>query len=331
MLKAAILGAGFIAGFHAEGYSRLPDVRLCGICDRETARADALAEAYHCAAYADAEEMIRREQPDLVSVCLPTYLHATYTVAALRSGAHVLCEKPMALTMEACGEMARAAEEACRVLMIGQVLRWWPEYVTIRKEKQRMGTPRYIRAQRLQHATREGWFMQPDQGGGALFDLLVHDLDYACFLMGSPPRVLAANGHRGKEGSWRRVSVTLGWPGGTYAQLEACNCMPAGYPFTAGFHMEYEDSALDYTFRAPVNIQKGAPARTGFLLFEHGTVRALPVADDAQSRAFHEEIAAFVRSAVSGAPESPVQDNLHVMALIHQVRTMLHQQEGTES
>ena len=44
MLKAAILGAGFIAGFHAEGYSRLPDVRLCGICDRETARAAALAE-----------------------------------------------------------------------------------------------------------------------------------------------------------------------------------------------------------------------------------------------------------------------------------------------
>ena len=76
MLKAAILGAGFIAGFHAEGYLRLPDVRLCGICDRDAERAAAMADRYHCAAYSDAMDLLEREKPDLVSVCLPTYLHA---------------------------------------------------------------------------------------------------------------------------------------------------------------------------------------------------------------------------------------------------------------
>ena len=322
-MRAAILGAGFIAGFHAEGYLRLPDVQLCAVCDRDADRASAMADRYRCAAYPDAADLLEQERPDLVSVCLPTYLHAPYTVAALRSGAHVLCEKPMALTMEACREMDRAARETGRVLMIGQVLRWWPEYVTIRREKERMGTPRFIRCQRLQHSAREGWFMQPDQGGGALFDLLVHDLDYVCALMGAVPRVLSANGHRGREGSWRRISAALDWGQGTYAQLEACNCMPAGYPFTAGFHMEYEDSALDYSFRAPVNIEKGAPASTEFRLFENGQIRDLPAAADAQSRAFDAEIDAFVRSAAAGRADSPVRDNLDVMALIHAIRGML--------
>ena len=330
MLKAAILGAGFIAGFHADGYSRLPDVRLCGICDRDENRAAAMADQYHCAAYPDAADLLEREKPDLVSVCLPTFLHAPYTIAALQAGAHVLCEKPMALTMEACEEMYRAMKDSGRMLMIGQVLRWWPEYAAIRQVKERLGTPRYIRCQRLQHSAREGWFMQPDLGGGALFDLLVHDLDYVCFLMESIPNVLSANGHRGKEGSWRRISVSLAWDNGTFAQLEACNCMPGGYPFTAGFHMEYENSALDYSFRAPVNIQKDAPTRAELLLFENGAVHALPVEANAQSMAFDAETAAFVRSAVSGCPESPVQDNLNVMALIHRIRTILEDQPQKE-
>ena len=323
MLKAAILGAGFIAGFHADGYMRLLDVQLCGICDQDAKRAAAMADKYHCAAYLDAMELLEREKPDLVSVCLPTFLHAPYTIAALQSGAHVLCEKPMALTMEACQEMHQAMKRTHRTLMIGQVLRWWPEYVSIREEKKRMGIPRYIRCQRLQHPAREGWFMQPDQGGGALFDLLVHDLDYVCFLMESVPHILSANGHRGKEGSWRRISVSLAWDNGTFAQLEACNCMPAGYPFTASFHMEYENSALDYSFRAPVNIQKDAPTHSELLLFENGNVRSLPVENNAQSIAFNEEIAAFVRYADSGRSENIIEGNLNVMALIHQIKTIL--------
>ncbi len=323
MRKAAVLGAGFIAGFHADGYLRLPDVQLCGICDQDENKAAAMADKYHCAAYLDAMDLLEREKPDLVSVCLPTFLHAPYTVAALESGAHVLCEKPMALTMEACEEMHQAMQRTHRTLMIGQVLRWWPEYITIREEKKRMGAPRYIRCQRLQHSGREGWFMQPDQGGGALFDLLVHDLDYVCFLMEGVPRILSADGHRGKEGSWRRISVSMAWDHGTYAHLEACNCMPGGYPFTAGFHMEYENSALDYSFRAPVNIQKDAPTRSELLLFDKGNVQSLPVENNAQSIAFNNEIAAFVRYAGSGGSESMIKGNLNVMKLIHQIKTIL--------
>ena len=326
-MKAAILGAGFIADFHAAGYAALPDVELCAVCDADGERARQMADKYHCAAYTDALKLLEEQKPELVSVCLPTFLHARYTIAALQRGAHVLCEKPMALTMEECEAMRQAAAETGRVLMVGQVLRWWPEYAEIARQLNRLGRPRYLRAHRLQHASRGGWFLQPDQGGGVLFDLLVHDLDYLCAVMGGVPCVLAANGNKGTEGSWRRVSVSLGWEDGARAQVEACNCMPKGYPFTASFHAEYEQAALDYSFRTSVNISADEPARTEFLLFENGKAQALPSDPFAQSRAFKDEIAAFVSGAARGVSPLPPEETLAVMGVVHQIKAMLEAQE----
>ena len=322
-MKAAILGAGFIAAFHAAGYAALPDTELCAICDADEARAKQLADTYHCAAYTDGLRMLEKEKPDLVSVCLPTFLHAQYVLAALNGGAHVLCEKPMALTLADCEAMADAARRNNRVLMIGQVLRWWPEYMEIARHIQRLGQPRYLRAQRLQYSARGGWFMQPQLGGGVLFDLLVHDLDYLCAVMHGVPRVLAASGRKGAEGSWRQLSVSLGWENGTYAHLETCNCMPKGYPFTASFHAEYEQAVLDYAFRAAVNLAQDEPAKTEFLLYEEGAVHSLPTDPFSQARAFQQEIAAFAAGAAAGVSPLPPEESIAVMGVVHSIKAAL--------
>ena len=65
---------------------------------------------------------------EAVSITLPTFLHPEYTLAALAAGKHVLVEKPMALTVEACDTMIEAAQRADRILMVAHVLRFWPEY-----------------------------------------------------------------------------------------------------------------------------------------------------------------------------------------------------------
>lgn len=323
MMKAAMIGAGFIADFHAEGYSRLPDVRLAAVCDTDAAKAQALAGKWRCAAYSSAEEMLQKERPDVVSVCLPTFLHEEYTVLALRAGAHVLCEKPMALSMDACRRMAEAARHAGKLLMIGQVLRWWPEYQTIAREIERMGTPEFLSVQRLQHASRTAWLADPEKGGGVCFDLFVHDLDFLCSRFGYAPEIRAASGMMGPEGSWRSLCVMLAWPGGAAAKIEASNLMPAGFPFTAAFRADWQKACLSYTFRAPVNIQKDAKTQTEFLLFENGDVRPLPFPEGAQTEAFNREIAAFVRGAQSGVNPLPPEDTLAVMAVIHRVKNML--------
>ncbi len=322
-MKAAILGSGFIADFHADAWSALPDVTLCAVCDTEEEKARALAGRYSCRHYTDFSALLEQEKPDVISLCLPTFLHARYAVAALEKGVHVLCEKPMALRQEECEAMVRAAREAGRILLIGQVLRWWPEYITLQTEIARRGTPSFLRARRVQHASREGWFMQPDQGGGALFDLAVHDLDWLCGLMGGVPEVLSAFGEKGREGSWRRVVASLRWENGTRALTEACNCMPAGYPFTAELWAQAGQTALEYSFRAPVNIGLDVPARADLLLYENGSVQRLQVRPDAQRQAFRNETAAFLESVRTGIPALPPEESLAVMGLVHRIRAEL--------
>lgn len=329
-MKAAILGAGFIAEFHAQGYAAAQGVTLCAVCDMQEERARALAQRFGCAWYTDAAQLLKNERPDLVSVCLPTYLHREYTVMALETGAHVLCEKPLALTMEDCEAMAQCAKAQNRILMTGQVLRWWPEYRTIAEEISRLGLPLYVRTQRVQHASRpDKWHLQKTLGGGALYDLFVHDLDFLLGLLGTDVKVTQANGSRGGGDSWRRVAASLRFGCGVNASLEACNQMPAGYPFTAALHAQYAQAAIDYRFRTAVNIGLEAKAETEFLLYEDGQVRALALHDDAQAEAFRAEIAAFVGSVHSGIPALPIEESIAVMRVVHRIEALLEVQNDT--
>lgn len=325
-MKAAILGAGFIAEFHATGYTALDDVELCAVCDTDASKAQALAKRFGCAWYTDASVLLEEQKPELVSVCLPTFLHAQYVCMALENGAHVLCEKPLALTLEDCERMQRKAKVCSRILMTGQVLRWWPEYQTIASHIRRLGTPLFIHAQRLQHPSRVGWQMQPALGGGALFDLFVHDMDYILGLMGTDAQIESANGSRGKEGAWRRVCATLRWSNGCHAAVEACSQMPKRYPFTASFHAEYPEAALDYRFRTAVNIQLDAKADTELYLYDQGEVTALPLAPNAQETAFLAEIAAFVQGVRTGVSPLPAEETIAVMRVVHRVKTLLEKE-----
>lgn len=328
-MKAAIIGAGFIAEFHAVSYQALEGeqaVGLCAVCAPDREKAEAFARRFSCRAYTDAQEMLERERPELVSVCVPTHLHEQYTVMALEHGAHVLCEKPMALTREACGRMEQTARRTGRLLMIGQMLRWWPEYRRIAAEMRRMGPPELIVARRLQHASRTQWMPDPNRGGGVLFDLLVHDLDMVCALMGVDAQVLSACGSKGPEGSWRRLCVTMRWPSGTQALLEVSNRMPPRYPFTAYFRADYPQAALEYQFHAPLNIQMDARTDASLTLFENGEAAVLPVSKNAQQEAFAAEIAAFVQGVRQGSSPLPCGDSLRVMGHIFAIGELLAKQ-----
>lgn len=322
-MKAVIIGAGFISDFHAHAYRNMEGVTLEAICDIDPERAQAAAQTHACAAYTDADEMFKALQPDLVSVCVPTFLHESYVLQALTYGAHVLCEKPLALTMEACHRMNDAAKKAHRVLMVGQVLRWWPEYMQIKEKIEHLGTPSFIATQRLQYASRCTWLTDPNKGGGVLFDLFVHDLDFLCSLMGYDAAIESAWGMQGDEGSWRSLCVALRWPNGTGAVLQSSNMMPKGFPFTASLRADYPSACLHYQFNAPVNIQADAKTDTLFRAFENGSASDLPYMPGAQSLAFQNEISTFVNGVKTGVSPLPCDDTLKVMQLIHSVKERL--------
>lgn len=193
-LKVAIISCGMIANAaHVPAYRNLADrVELAAVCDinPETARQTA-ARFGIPRYYTDAEEMLQKERPDLVSVCTPNALHKPMTLLALSYGAHVACEKPIALTYADAKEMFDYAREKNRVLFACQVLRYNEEYQVAREfmEDGTLGNVYYSEFSLIRRRGVPKWgvFHKKDaNGGGVLCDLGVHLIDAALWVMGSP-------------------------------------------------------------------------------------------------------------------------------------------------
>ncbi len=196
MLKIGIAGCGKIAQVrHIPEYSENPDCALHGFFDLNRERARALAAQYGCVCYDSAEEMFADPEIDAVSICTANSAHAEMTVKALRAGKHVLCEKPMAVTLEQCEKMVRAAEETGKYLMIGQNQRLTRAHQLARQfvaegEIGRVVTFRTA----FGHGGPETWSISPGKNTwffdrnqaamGAMADLGIHKTDLIQYLLG---------------------------------------------------------------------------------------------------------------------------------------------------
>ena len=135
-IRVGICGLGSMGMHHALLLIKHENVELVAAADMEEAkRLRAKNELNVAQIFADGRDMIRTVELDAVWVCAPTYLHAELTVLALEKGCHVFCEKPMARNPEERAAMQEAAGKSGKFLMIGQVLRFWPEYVFLKENK----------------------------------------------------------------------------------------------------------------------------------------------------------------------------------------------------
>ena len=120
MIKVGLIGCGKIGQVrHLPEYAANPNCKITALYDINLERAKALAEQYGAAAYPSVEALLASDV-DAVSVCSSNTSHAEIAIAALKAGKHVLCEKPMATTLEDCEAMVAAARAAGKHLMIGQ-------------------------------------------------------------------------------------------------------------------------------------------------------------------------------------------------------------------
>jgi predicted dehydrogenase len=188
-----VVGVGWAGEQHAEAYAKLPGVELAGIAGLEAPvraeLASRLGVQRHVATW---EELLEDDSLDVVSVAVPTFLHAPITIAALERGLHVLCEKPIARTPDEAAAMLAAADKAGRVLDVAFNRRRRGDVQALRRliEGGRLGTPYYTKAWWLRRTgipTLGSWFTSRETaGGGPLIDLGVHILDFALYLLGQP-------------------------------------------------------------------------------------------------------------------------------------------------
>jgi UDP-N-acetylglucosamine 3-dehydrogenase len=183
-LRAGVVGLGMMGRNHVRVWDEdVEDVDLVAVADPDAAALGRATAGRRARGYDDADRMLMEEELDLVSIVAPTGLHLPVTLAALRSGANVLVEKPIAATRSEALEMIDAAEQAGRMLTVGHIERFNP---VIRELRRRLAEAELGRIFQI-HATRLGPFPARIRDVGVVVDLAPHDLDVMRYLVGSEP------------------------------------------------------------------------------------------------------------------------------------------------
>lgn len=195
-IRIGILGCGKIAQVrHIPEYADNPDCELRAFYNPSRQRAEDMAAKYGGKVYDSAEELLADPEIDAVSVCAANYAHAELAIKALKAGKHVLCEKPMATTIEDCEAMAEAARESGRFLMIGHNQRLAKAHVKAKEliDEGLIGSIISFRTT-FGHGGPETWSINPGKNTwffdkkraamGAMADLGVHKTDLIHFLTG---------------------------------------------------------------------------------------------------------------------------------------------------
>lgn len=191
-LRIGVIGLG-MGRHHIGCYLTHPSAEVVAIADPDQARLKEVGEKHQIQGrYIDARTMLRDERLDLVSVATPNKFHKPLTIAAIRAGAHVLCEKPMAMNAGEARQMLAAAKKAGRRLMINFSYRFTEQSWALKQQVETGILGEIYFARTVWHRRRGlpgfgGWFGQKAlAGGGPLIDLGVHRLDLALWLMDYP-------------------------------------------------------------------------------------------------------------------------------------------------
>jgi predicted dehydrogenase len=195
--RIGIIGAGFMGSTHAHAWAAT-DATLVGILAGPSSDPSELAGRHGASAYDDLDDLL--DAVDVVDVCAPTHLHAELVAASAAAGRHVICEKPLARTVEQAEHAVDACREAGVHLLVAQVVRFFPEYAAAKAAVERgaVGTPAVLRLGRSTFQPRkaaDNWFLDVEKSGGLVFDLMVHDIDYARWVAGEVAAVFARSVH----------------------------------------------------------------------------------------------------------------------------------------
>lgn len=206
-LRFGMIGAGAISNLHLPAIAAREDCEIVCLADVNLEQARARADQYHAPrAVSDYNELIAMDDLDAVVIGIPCRFHADAAVKALRSGKHVLCEKPMARTLEECDAMLEAAEEAGKVLQIGFVRRFDDDWGMLRRLVQEGKAGRPCMWRRIHAGAAPGppnygeWYSDSRFSDGTLPESGAHDMDFLRYTYGDVRAVTAHMDHLSHHG-----------------------------------------------------------------------------------------------------------------------------------
>jgi len=264
MIRVGIAGIGFMGMVHYLTYQNLRGVEVAALCEQDRQRlagdwrsikgnfgpTGRRMDLKGVARYTDLKRMLADESIDMVDITLPPALHADIAVAALRAGKHVFCEKPMALSVSDCRRMAAAAKRADRLLMIGHVLPFFPEYAWALKTIRSGKFGRLLGGSFRRVISDPSWlpnYWSAEKVGGPMLDLHVHDAHFIRLLFGMPQAVVTQGRMRKNLAEFWHSQFDYG-PRGPVVGATSGVINQQGRPFAHGFEIHLERATLAFEF-----------------------------------------------------------------------------------
>lgn len=254
-LRIGMVGAGGMGTVHMSNYAHIDGCEIVAVADPTDAGKTKAAE-FGARAFADIDAMLAEADIDVVDVCTPTFMHKQNTLAGLRAGKHVICEKPVALCRADAQEMFDTAREKGVQLFIGQVLQYAPETQVLRSliQSGEYGKPldaQFLRLSAQPRWVKNGWLFDRSKSGLLPFDLHIHDLDLIVSLFGAPKTVshtCCGNADRAYKEHYRFL---YGYD--TMNIVAEAAWYNADLPFTATWRVYFENAVV-------INDEKGVIA-----------------------------------------------------------------------
>jgi len=285
MVKVGIIGAGFMGETHAAAYKEIQDAEIVAIVDKVEEKGEKLTKKFGGKYYSNIDEMLEKEDVDCIDICLPTFLHLEMLKKGAEAKKHILCEKPLTLSLEDADKMIEIVEKNKVKAMVGHVLRFWPEYVSARELalSGRLGEPLYAFCERLTVPPQwyeDKWGLNEKNSGGVPLDLSIHDLDYLIWLF-EKPSIVKAEGLENKDlGGIIHIATTIEFENGKKGLAEGGWAVGGEFPFTMVLRIICEKGTIDWVFRAGKNIEERAQKSQVFVYEHNGNTYTLDVGEE---------------------------------------------------
>lgn len=264
-MKVGVVGTGGIGNVHARQYAKMPDVEVFAF-DLDSEKLATYCTTWNATAKTSLNDLL--SQVDILDVCLPTDAHLAVARIGLEAGKSVFVEKPITRTMDEANELMEIAGRSPGKLMVGQVVRFFPEYRAAHDQIMAggIGRPAAVRMRRggLAPKGSEGWFQNLERSGGVLLDLAVHEFDWLTWTFGEATQVFSRSvrlGNQVKDADFvgDYALTTISFANGVVAHVESTWMDPSGFRVT--LEASGSDGLIEYDSRANPTIRTHLPGQ----------------------------------------------------------------------
>lgn len=267
MKRVAVVGFGFMGMTHTLNILKNKDLKLVAIIDVNPAlieknldaksgnfstgniEANDLASIHK---YSNFDDCLLSEELDAVNICVHTNLHYEMTKKALLQDKHVFLEKPFCLDVKQAEELISLAEQKKKILMVGHVVRFMSPYQKLKQwiDSKEFGELKFLSLSRFSGLPGWGQWKEKhitDTSGGALFDLVIHDIDFANYVLGIPTDI-KCNYLPGELSKHDYISAMWSYKDkNVHVKIEGGNIFQINFPFQAGYIAKFEKASILYT------------------------------------------------------------------------------------